>query len=160
MRGRSVVSDNFYQGFMGQSAANANREIERANIKIRELRDLRQQDAAEIEALNKKLNAARARHYRDNDTIDTWNAFYQSLEGERDYLLALLDKAYGEDKNPARRHAYAEDVPDRIYAGKREGQRVTMRDHIHFVRLAQIIESKFPQLGCWKKLLQNSKIYD
>jgi chromosome segregation ATPase len=155
-----MSSDGFYQGFMGQSVANANREVERANTKIAELRDLRKRDASEIEELNARLKKAHDSIGAWDRQGNAWNVHYQALEGERDYLLALLDKAYGEDKNPARKPAYPEDVPDRIYAGKRKGQRVTMREHIYFARLAELVKSKCPQLGCWKKLLCTSNIYE
>jgi hypothetical protein len=155
-----MVSENFYRGYTQQRAANANAEIRKANIVIADLRERRKQDAAEIEALEARLKKAIDNVDLGNTYQQAWSAHYQALEGERDFLLELLDKAYGEDKNPARKQAYKDDVSDRIYAGKRKGERVTMRDHIYFARLAELVKSKFPQLGCWKKLLCTSNIYD
>lgn len=155
-----MASDNFYQGYMNQSMANANQEVRRANIKIAELRDLRREDAATIAQLEEELQKANTRLRDAKRIIDVWNAHYVALEAQAAWMLELLDKVFGRDKNPARKLAYADDVPDRIPTGKREGERVTMRDHIYFARLAELTKGPLKHLGNWKELLRTAKYFE
>lgn len=79
---------------------------------------------------------------------------YRAIETERDYLLKLLDEAYGADKNPARKHAYPESEQFRIPAGPRKGERLTMRDHIYFERFISYFNKHYSSLASsWKSFI-------
>ncbi len=155
-----MVSDGFFQGYMTQSVTNANHEVERANIKIAELRELRRRDADRIEHLEAELQKANSEIRKANRIIDTWNAHYVALETQAGWMLDRLDNAFGPDKNPARKHAYAHDVRDRIPTGKRKGERVTMRDHVYFQKLADLTTGTFEHLGSWKELIRTAKFFE
>lgn len=121
--------------------------------KIEELREYRCQERALIAQLQDQL-AEKDRF------LASWRNHYVGLEAERDYLLKLLDEAYGADKNPARKYAYPESEQLRIPAGPRKGERVTMRDHIYFDTFAKVFKRDFSGLAkCWKDFISD-KIYE
>ena len=100
-----------------QSIAKANAEIEKGNRTI------------------DKLAADRALYHR---RADEWKIHFAAVEAERDYLLGLLDDAYGEENNPARQQAYADPDELRIPEGPRKGQIVTKRDHVFLKKFCEV----------------------
>ncbi len=90
--------------------------------------------------------------------LDRRDAHLVAAEAQIDYLMGLLDKAYGEEDNPARQAAYSNPDEMRIPSGPREGQVVTMRDHIYLTAFAEAFKTKFARkwsnaTQSWKKFL-------
>jgi hypothetical protein len=90
--------------------------------------------------------------------IDVRKGHYLGLEAERDYLLEMLDNAYGgAESNPARQTA-SDSI--RIPNGPRKGEFIQARDRIYLARLKRFISEKASYLGSWKDLIRDNYIFD
>lgn len=117
--------------------------------KLQKMRDLRGEDAQEIFDLE--------------CSIDIRAAHQEASDARVEYLMGLLDEAYGADKNPARMAAYADPDAMRIPSGERAGEVVTMSDHIYLSKFAEVFKAKFASkwtfMKNWKEFLHDRISY-
>lgn len=136
-------------GYALAEVDNLCRDIHALNAKIREIREYRQNDAQRIVDLEYEL--------------DQFVAHLKSEKARTAYLMDLLDKAYGADKNPARQQAYADADAMRILSGDRKGEVVTKADHVYLSKFAEVFKGSFASAykhcKSWKDMLHSRITY-
>lgn len=89
---------------------------------------------------------------------------YVAKEAEVEYLLGLLDEAYGKDNNPAREKVYRDDTKLRIPTGERAGQIPEARDHIFYCAMKERFEDQSKGLkgffNNWFDVIRVTEIFD
>jgi len=74
--------------------------------------------------------------------LDKRDAHLEASEARTEYLMALLDEAYGAEDNPARQIPHP-DQDFRIPTGDRKGQVVTKADEVYLMHFKGVFEQKF-----------------
>ncbi|WP_170324834.1 hypothetical protein [Ruegeria arenilitoris] len=129
----------FLQGYTTQKLKQNQRSLKDAFAHINKLSHERNELQEELE---------------DYDcSIDKRKCDLEARIAREDFLMSLLDEAYGKDENPARQSAYADDVDFRIPIGDRKGEIVTQADHVYLTKYAEEFNEKFASK--WKEYAKN-----
>ncbi|WP_282153955.1 hypothetical protein [Ruegeria atlantica] len=140
---------DFLKSYAVAEVGNLRRDKVGLRNKLQKMRDLRGEDAQEIFDLEY--------------SIDIRAAHQEASDARVEYLMDLLDQAYGADKNPARIPAYKNPDDMRIPSGDREGEVVTMSDHIYLSKFAEVFStqfaSKWKHAKSWKDFLHDKISY-
>ncbi|WP_375263936.1 hypothetical protein [Palleronia sp.] len=145
--------EGFFDGYKNQSLREKNRALEEKDEAI-------ERWAAREEELMRKVRELEAALQARDAEIKIRKIHYLGLEAERDAILSELDDCSGgPGKNPLRQPAY-QDTDFVIENGPRKGQKPQLRDHYYFSKVADLIFSRAPELGSWKKLIREWRIHD
>ncbi len=123
-------------------------------------RQLNRNQARQLQNAHQNNASLQERISEQEVEIDQGALHYVAMEAERDLLMAMLDKAYGKDKNPARQPAYSESSKARIPAGARKGQRVSVADKAFYEAFSSAFQKNYAhEYNCdWKDMLLDNWI--
>lgn len=131
-------------------------------------RDMSQMSTAIADAVVEQVKQRRTIDELEQDVvdlefaIDRRDAHLEATQARSEYLLALLDEAYGAESNPARQIAHP-DQDLRIPTGDRKDEVVTKADEVYLTCFKKAFEQRFankwPHLNSWIKFLHEKISY-
>jgi hypothetical protein len=129
----------FLQGYTTQKLKQNQRSLKSAYAEVNKM-------SHEIADLEDELEVAQI-------SLDSRHCDLEARVAREEYLMSLLDDAYGQDKNPARQPAYPDDAGYKIPVGNRKGQVVTKADHIYVMKYIDFFEKQFEKK--WEENVEN-----
>ncbi len=138
------MSSGYHAGRANSAIAQSDEYIR----KINELRELRKRDKATIEKLNDRIETLEF-------SVDTRKAHQDASNAQVDFLVGLLDEAYGAENNPARKAAYEDPDALRVPSGSRQGEIVTLKDHAYLTGFIKSYKANYAKK--WNRFIENWK---